>query len=228
MRLWPLAAILMMAVAAAAPALGQEEGEVGVPNVPPSFASFHFQQTNGHFTVQVSAVDFNGRDDIGNVSVEVMDSSGERTSEFEYDQFNATHARVDGFRDISGGWLAAGSCRAERVETGDAIAVRCTLNVTFIITPGEGSRMRITIADVYGLNASGIVPFMYGEGKLPGPLKDPAATVSISGALALALTAVMVRGRMASDRLALAIERRRRKKPADSIDEMMERLENEY
>jgi hypothetical protein len=226
-----VALALLIVPAIAAPAMAQE-GEVGVPNVPPTFGAFSVYQTDGHFAVKVSAVDYNGWADMTNVTVDVLVNGGELTGAFVFRQFSGTNGnatRIDEFSDVQGDWLVRSQCTVKRTDEGqgNAIAVRCTMDITFIFVPGDGDRIRITIYDRYGLNATGLVPYKYGEVKLPDILRTPQATLSISGAIAIGITAIIVRGRMASDSLARSIETRRKRKADESLDDIMARLEEE-
>lgn len=220
--------LLLILLASSSPALGQAtSGNVGVLNVPPSFRGMDIGQSNGHYTVKVIAADSNGWRDILDVLVEVIDESGAPRSAFTFRQYNGSHGdRIDEFRDVSGGWLVKSASSVRRPAAGDLFTVRCTLNLTFTFTPGDGARLRLTVTDRDGLNATALVPYKWGEVRLPEQLRSPYASLSISGAVASSFTAFVLRGRWASDSLARSIERKRRKKPPATLEEMMQRIED--
>lgn len=200
-------------------------GEVGVMNVPPTIGQLYVGDGQGTNRIIVSVSDTNGRNDIQKVSVEFLDAAGTRTAAFVYTQWNDNRTeKVDDFKDLSGGWLIKSSSNAYRYQNGNFYMSCCLLNLTFMFNPGQAAKVKMNVTDMRNDSAQVELPFVAESITIPVPLRNPVATLSISLIAATAVTAIVVRGRYASDRLAMSVEKNiSKKKRKKSIEELIER-----
>ena len=227
MRRLALPVLLMLIVLSLCPAQVQANGgSVGVLNVPPSFNDIDIGEENGKYRIDLMLSDTNGRADIATVEVEILDSAENMIAAFNYSQFNSHgNLTVDEFKNIKGNWLDKGKSSVERYNNGNIYLKRCVLNLTFFFTPGDGDYIKVTVTDIHNETATGKVPYAMEGVAIPVPLRNPAATVSISTMIALAVTLFVLRGRFSSDKLAMSIAKKwRKKKRKETLDELMERL----
>ncbi len=143
-----LIAVLVLNSTASAQNAG---GGVGVLNTPPTFVSIDITEIDDHYHIEAVVSDYNGRNDIYSLDVNIIDANNNMISNFSYYQWDSTDrttaSRIDSFVDHEGDYLVREECNIERYVGSNWFMENTTITVRFVVRPLDGKTITIRAHD---------------------------------------------------------------------------------